>query len=81
MFNVAPLVTSMALPMNTLVPTVAEERKISVSFLTEAAPTQFEALETIEPGQPNNNVSLDPALKALQQRILRLQVSQVHLAF
>ncbi|CAL8125415.1 unnamed protein product [Orchesella dallaii] len=58
----------MALPMDNLLP---QTRKISVSFVSDIGPS------VAEPTQTNNAVRLDPALKALQQRILRLQVSQV----
>lgn len=60
------------MPMDELIP-ASQNRKISVSYVTDIGPT---ALEQLEPGQ-QNNLRLDPALKALQQRILRLQVSQV----
>jgi len=47
-------------------------RKISVSFVSEVAPT----CNSIDPTQAFN-YGPDPHLKALQQKILRLQVSQV----
>lgn len=62
----------MAMAMDELLPS-SQNRKISVSFVTDIGPT---TLEPLEPGQ-QSNLRLDPALKALQQRILRLQVSQV----
>jgi hypothetical protein len=47
-------------------------RKISVSFVSEVAPT----CNSIDPTQAFH-YGPDPNLKALQQKILRLQVSQV----
>lgn len=61
----------MALPMDNLLP---QNRKISVSFVSDIGPS------VVEPSQ-TNAIRLDPALKALQQRILRLQVSQVSTHF